>query len=154
MLRLFPEHAVVFRSVNTVLGPELLDAFRAEGFVEIASRQLYYMRPDDPGFFDKNQRATWKKDRRLLEQGPYELLGHADLGVEDLNRVLEVYNLLYLDKYSRENPRFTPAFIELALREGTLELRALRHRETGRIDGAIGFFIRNGAMTTPLFGYD
>lgn len=154
MLRRFPDHAVVFRSINTVDGPELLNAFKALDFVPIASRQLYYMRPADASFFNANMRKIWKKDLKLLDTGPYQRVAHAELAPADLPRVLEVYNQLYLDKYSLHNPRFTPRFLQQAYADGTLELRALRHRETGRVDGAIGFFIRNGAMTTPLFGYD
>jgi hypothetical protein len=151
VLARFPDHAVVFRSINTVLGPALLETFKDQGYLPIASRRLYYMWPDRPEFFDKNQRKIWKKDLKLFETGPYE---RAVITEADLPRILEVYNQLYLDKYSRHNPRFTLAFVERAFREQTLELRALRHKQTGRIDGAIGFFIRNGAMTTPLFGYD
>ncbi|MDB5101036.1 MAG: hypothetical protein JWM80_5457 [Cyanobacteria bacterium RYN_339] len=151
LLRRFPDHAIVFRSINTVLGDALLEAFKDQGYTPIASRRLYYMWADRPEFFDKNQRKIWKKDLKLLETGPY---ARAVLTEADLPRVLEVYNQLYLDKYSLHNPRFTLDFVKRAFQYQTLELRALRHKETGIIDGAIGFFIRNGAMTTPLFGYD
>lgn len=147
----YPDHAIAFRSINTVEGLTLHDAFIAQGFLPVASRRLYYMRPFERAFFNASDRRVWKRDGKLLDAGPYELVT-PDL--PDLPRVLDVYNQLYLDKYTRHNPRFTPAFIELAWREGTLELRALRHRETGQIDGALGFFTRHGMMTTPLFGYD
>jgi hypothetical protein len=154
----FPDHALVFRSINTVQGPELLDSFRALGFIEIASRQLYYIWPVKPDHYDPVMRKLAKKDlkrdNKLLETGDYELISLADIKETDLPRVLDLYNYLYLDKYSKHNPRFTRRFVELAYHERTLELRVLRHRDTGRIDGALGFFMRNGAMTAPLVGYD
>jgi hypothetical protein len=33
-----------------------------------------------------------------------------------------------------------------------LHLKALRHN--GRLDAIMGYFVRNGLMTQPLFGYD
>jgi len=70
----------------------------------------------------------------------------------ELDRCRELYNRLYLEKYSYYNPQFTEAFLRLARDEGVLHLRALRR--DGRIDGVMGFFVRNGLMTQPLFGYD
>ncbi|MOA00134.1 hypothetical protein D3C78_1194820 [compost metagenome] len=63
-----------------------------------------------------------------------------------------MYKLLYLDKYSYDNPQFDEAFISLAKQTGILTLYGLR--KAGRLDAVMGYFSRNGVMTTPLFGYD
>ena len=150
----FPDHAIAWRSVNTVEGPALWDGFTAEGYAPVASRQLYYLRPADDAFFNHDHRKIWRKDVKLLRTSAYEVLGPDALTEADLPRLKHLYDLLYLEKYSYHNPQFTLAYLRTALHDGTLELRALRHRETGLIDGVAGFFVRNGALTTPLFGYD
>ena len=150
----FPGHAIVWRSVNTVEGPALWDAFVGEGYTPVASRQLYYQYPADDSFYNHDHRKIWRKDVKLLRTSAYELLGPEALTPADLPRLKQLYDQLYLEKYSLHNPQFTVRYLETALAEGTLELRALRHQETGVIDGVAGFFVRNGALTTPLFGYD
>lgn len=150
----FPDHAIAWRSVNTAEGEALWRAFEAEGHQPVASRQLYWQRPAEDAFYNHDHRKIWRKDRKLLDRSAYERLGHADLREADLPRLKDLYDQLYLEKYSRHNPQFTLAFLRTALHDGTLELRALRHRETGAIDGVAGYFVRGGTLTTPLFGYD
>lgn len=148
----FPRHALVFRSIHEIEGPEWRQDFESLGYRMLASRQIYYHRPGDLTFIDRQARKIWNKDRRLLERSGYEVLGPEQLTCGDLPRLLELYNLLYLDKYSYKNPQFTEPFLSQALNHGTLVLKALR--KDGRIDGVLGFYARNGTMTTPLFGYD
>jgi hypothetical protein len=65
---------------------------------------------------------------------------------------LELYKFLYLDKYSPYNPQFSEAFLRLCRDESLLQMKALRL--DGQINAVMGIFIRNGALTPPLFGYD
>jgi hypothetical protein len=57
-----------------------------------------------------------------------------------------------LEKYSFFNPQFTEKFVALALEQGLLTFRAFERG--GQIDAVLGYFERNGIMTTPFFGYD
>jgi hypothetical protein len=150
----YPHHAVVWRSVNTVQGPGLWDAFRDEGYGWVASRQLYYQWPADDAFYNHAQRKIMRREAKLLAASPYEVLGPDAIEAAMLPRLKDLYDQLYLEKYSHHNPQFTLRFLETARVERTLGLRALRHRETGAIDGVAGYFVRNGTLTTPLFGYD
>ena len=59
---------------------------------------------------------------------------------------------MYLQKYSYQNPQFRPVFLELGIRTGWLEVFVLER--DGRIDGVLGFYSFNGALTTPMVGYD
>jgi hypothetical protein len=75
-----------------------------------------------------------------------------DLSDEELHRAVDLYNLLYLQKYSYYNPQFTFEFLKLARDEEALHMYGLK--KDGQLNAIMGFFIRNGAMTQPLFGYD
>jgi hypothetical protein len=154
LVRRYPQHAVVWRSVNTVQGPGLFDAFRAEGYGWVASRQLYYQWPADEGFYNTAHRKIQRREAKVVAESPYEVLRPDAITAAMIPRLKDLYDQLYLQKYSIHNPQFTERFLETARVERTLGLTALRHRETGAIDGVAGYFVRNGTLTTPLFGYD
>ncbi|MBI5952498.1 MAG: hypothetical protein HY865_12645 [Chloroflexi bacterium] len=57
-----------------------------------------------------------------------------------------------MQKYSYYNPQFTFDFLKLARDAETLHMYGLK--KDGLLNAIMGFFVRNGAMTQPLFGYD
>lgn len=145
----FPEHTIIFRSLNEATNGNIIRYLNNLGCHSIASRQVY-------GINLKNGRLPSsydvKKDLKLLAGSIYEVVSADQLSACDIPRMLELYNMLYLDKYSKNNPQFTDGFIECAIRTGILTLFGLRNGN--RMDGVIGFFERNGVITTPFVGYD
>src|SRR5690606_8483777 len=69
------------------------------------------------------------------------------------DRVADLYHLLYVDKWSAHNPRYTRPYVRHALGEGLLPGQALVDRD-GRVDGAYGAWIRAGVFYVPIIGYD
>lgn len=153
LIRAYPGHAIAFRSLNRALNADLMDALCDAGCRLVPSRQIYLLRTDDPDFANAKARWLLKRDGALAAAGGYEAVGPEELTAADVPRIAELYRLLYLDKYSQYNPQFTAEFVERARTEGTLELHGYR-RPDGRLDAVLGFYVREGAMTTPLFGYD
>ncbi len=143
----FPDRAIVFRSVDQKKNPHIYQALEANGYELVLSRQVWYMEPEQAVCT-----RQYKEDMRVLRKHGYEVVDGKDLNDEELARALRLYNLLYLEKYSYYNPQFTFEFMKLARDEEILHLRALKR--DGKINAVMGFFIRNGAMTQPLFGYD
>ncbi|MFZ4816305.1 MAG: GNAT family N-acetyltransferase [Phototrophicaceae bacterium] len=143
----YPTLPIVFRSVDRYANPILYDTLESLGAMGVFSRKIYYQPLE-------RVQATkdYKNDRALYRKTPYTLLTGEQLTHADLPRLLELYNLLYIDKYSRLNPQFTLDFLRLALDHHLLELRAFAR--DGRIDAVMGYFTRRGIMTQPLFGYD
>ena len=68
-------------------------------------------------------------------------------------RIKELYDLLYIKKYSPINPQFTTAYIENAHRQKLIRMRGLRDGE-GVLQGVVGCFVRGGVMTVPIVGYN
>nr|WP_018751781.1 hypothetical protein [Paenibacillus sanguinis] len=99
-------------------------------------------------------KARWlvKRDRALIAKQGYIVCDPREIGYEDTARIKELYDMLYIDKYSPCNPQLNERFIRTAIATGTLELHGLR--KNGRLDAILGFFSRDGIMTAPLFGYD
>jgi hypothetical protein len=148
----FPEHAIVIRSLCPSLHRDIIAALRAAGCKLVPSRQIYLYRSNDSAFGNAKSRWLLKRDYELAARNGYEFASAADITDEDLPRIAKLYAMLYLDKYSYDNPQFAEAFIRLAKQTGVLTLCGLR--KNGRLDAAMGYFSRNGVMTTPMFGYD
>lgn len=148
----FPEHAIILRSLNEHLHGEMLAELQALGYRLIPSRQVWIHDVAHWDSFPEKARWQLRRDTRLIEQTGYEVVPHEALTRADLPRLRELYRLLYLEKYSHFNPDFTERFFEVALKTQSFYLVGLR--KAGRIDGVLGYFWRNGVMTTPIFGYD
>lgn len=141
----FPDRAIVFRSLDRLRNPHLCDHLESHDHEMVLSRQIWFMDPEE-AFKLKQTR----EDVRLIKRN-----GHVrseDLTDDELVRGLELYKMLYLQKYSFYNPQFTLEFLRLARDQKILNLRALKRN--GKVNAIMGYFIRNGAMTQPLFGYD
>lgn len=148
----FPRHSIVFRSLNTYSNKSLLGALQESGCALVPGRQVYLVHPSDPTGIPAKARWLLKRDLGLLHKQGYAVLDAEAIADEDVPRLVELYNALYLQKYSLCNPMFNERFLLLALRQKILHLVALK--KDGRIDAVLGYFCRNGIMTTPLFGYD
>ncbi|WP_371364028.1 hypothetical protein SRRS_49220 [Sporomusa rhizae] len=145
----FPCHTLVFRSINAETNSSTINSLTMQGCVPVASRQIYGVNLRSgvlPSTYDL------KKDIKLLVNTPYEIHQVSQLSAEDALRIKEIYNMLYLDKYSYHNPWFTEKFIEYAARSGILNFVCFCKEQ--QINAVIGYFQRNGVMTTPIVGYD
>ncbi len=150
--RRFPRHTIIFRSLNNACNATLLDIFRRSGSTLVPSRQIYLVRPADQESISAKARWLVKRDLKLIEKEGYSVVQGDEIREDEIPRIVELYNALYLEKYSRYNPMFNEHFVRLALRDQILHLVACKKDD--RIDAVLGYFCRNGVMTTPLFGYD
>lgn len=144
----FPDRAVIFRSVDRYAHPELAAALQQAGAALIFSRQVYYQ---EVGRRAVQRTHEFRSDLKLLQRTPYQVLSADQLSPADAERLVELYDDLYLRKYSRYNPQFTPEFIRLALAERLLTIKALALE--GRIAAVLGYVTRGRYITAPLFGY-
>jgi hypothetical protein len=148
----FPQHTIIFRSINSYSNELLTTILQKAGSRLVPSRQVYFVHPSKQSSFRTKARWRLKRDFALLERQGYGVIGADELREGDVPRLVALYNALYLEKYSYNNPMFNEQFIKLALSQKTLQLVALKKGE--RIDAVLGYFCRNGVMTTPIFGYD
>jgi hypothetical protein len=149
LVETFPQHALVFRSVNDLLNRELAQQLQSLSFRPVFSRQVYIL---DPRLGTYLKKKSFQKDRSLSRRTPYRWADASQLTSADCVRLKLLYDDLYLDKYSRFNPQFTEDFFREALRAQWLTFFALKRQE--RFDGVLAFVERQGVMTTPLIGYD
>jgi hypothetical protein len=143
----FPDRAIVFRSVDDLANPIVQSVLRNCGYEMILSRQVWYQNPET-----SLHKKQFKVDQGLLRRSPYEVVDGEEFTDDDIARSIDLYNLLYLSKYSRYNPQFSAAFLKMARDRELLCLTGLRRAH--QLHGVLGYFMRNGIMTQPLFGYD
>jgi hypothetical protein len=147
LIEWFPDRAIVFRSVDQRKNPHVYQTLDGLGYDLVLSRQVWYM--DSVAALKTRQ---CKEDLRVLRKNGYSVVNGKDLSDDELHRAVHLYELLYLQKYSYYNPHFTFDFLKLARDTETLHMYGLK--KDGQLNGIMGFFVRNGAMTQPLFGYD
>lgn len=149
----FPEHAIGFRSLNRVCNADLIDRLQAAGFELIPSRQVYFFDGregrNSPFFLHHNTRI----DQALARKKNLTIVPHEQITSDDFHRLEEIYNQLYLEKYSRFNPQFSARWLAHGHADGWLKLAGIREPK-GRIDGVVGWFSTADVLTAPIVGYD
>lgn len=144
----YPDHALLWRSLNPVTNGPVLRKLRGLGYRLIPSRQVYLF--DARSNFRITKNLRW--DRRLAGETSYLTVSHDELTPADFPRIIELYNQLYLDKYSQHNPHFTAELVALWHRTRSLVFTGLRAPD-GRLDGIVGIVERDGVTTVPVIGY-
>ncbi|MDX8430565.1 MAG: hypothetical protein SNF33_01990 [Candidatus Algichlamydia australiensis] len=148
----FPSHCILWRSINRTYPHNLLEHFKELPCRLLFSRQIYFYNPFNKNSLNSKQRWNIKNDRKLIQLNDYEVVTGDKIKTEDIPRIKELYDLLYLKKYTALNPQFTEEFIRLAIDKKLLTIIAIRKNR--KIDGIIGYFTKENVMTTPLLGYD
>ena len=116
----------------------------------VASRQVYIF---DSSLCDFKRRNNTNNDRRALMKGKYKLVMHEQITKEDYPVILELYNKLYLEKYSQHNPQYSEKLIEYWHKNQLLTMFGLRD-QAGVLQGIIGIFESEKVITAPLVGYN
>lgn len=150
LLQHFPDRALVFRSICPEVYPDWFQTLKALGYKAVFSRQVYLLRAQEGAH--RLKRAL-DIDSRLAAKQKH--LHWTELTAPDdaqIQRILDLYNQLYLEKYARLNPQYTLEFIKNLLYAGIIRIKALWHAE--KIVAFTGYFTLDGVMINPLIGYD
>jgi len=150
MIQAYPQHALIFRSLNYHTNKNTLNNFKKTGYQLIPTRQVYLF---DKKINNYDQRRNIKKDKILLQKTSYKIVQHHEISAEDYPRIVLLYNKLYLEKYSKHNPQYTEKMIAHWHQHNLLYMQALRHPK-GHLDGIIGCFENDELTSAPLVGYD
>ncbi|GAA3517177.1 hypothetical protein GCM10022393_34070 [Aquimarina addita] len=145
----FPEHAIIFRSLNQYQHTHLLGVFKQENYTLIGSRQVYIF---DLPYTDWLQRKNNKLDNKLIKKKELTFIDHTGMAVY-LDQALSLYNDLYLKKYSTYNPQFTLRYFEHCYKENMILFQGYKD-ENNQLKAFSGLFILDQTITSPLVGYD
>lgn len=146
----YPQHAIMYRSLNEHTNNDLIENLKKEGFILAASRQVYIF---DASFYEFINRNNTRNDRRALAKSEYELVLHDQIRESDYPDIVRLYNLLYLEKYSKHNPQFSLKLIAYWHQNRLLTMMGLRDKQ-GVLQGVVGLFESEQVITAPLVGYN
>lgn len=145
-----PKHAFMYRSLNEFTNKPLMDCLANQGFKFAASRQVYLFDKSLNNFMRRN---GTQNDRRALAKGEFQVVEHDEITKADYSRIVLLYNLLYLDKHSKNNPQFSEELIAYWHQNKLLTMKGLRDND-GILQGIIGLFESEAVITAPLVGYN
>jgi hypothetical protein len=149
-LQRWPGHALWCRSLNAVDHADWLAALGKHGFQLVASRQVYLYE----GIARLASRHSHlKRDLAGLQRTPLQRADNDSIVDADYARIARLYELLYLEKYSRFNPRYNARFMREWHHAGLLEFHGFRDA-SGLLLCVVGLFRQGATITSPIVGYD
>lgn len=148
----FPGKAICFRSLNPFLNHELIEDLQSLGFAKVFSRKVFLASTEGPRAYRKKRNfghdlRLWKKSKDRLKWTKLSLPTQ-----DELSRIQELYQELYLGKYARLNPDFSLEFFNHLIAHAVLTVYALK--EGGEIIAVLGYFLFDGVQTASVIGYD
>ncbi len=146
----WPDHAILFRSLNGRESGPLIASFEGAGGRLVPSRQVWWY---EAGSKAVAKSPDFRKDVSLLQRGDLAVIPDEELQLGDFPELLALYDSLYLGKYSRHNPQFTESWLRHLHTEKLARFTALRNAE-GALIGVEACAVLNGILTSPIVGYD
>jgi len=140
------DYAVAWNSINDFTTKELYNEMKRQKHLFVPSRSIYILSQFD-GFTSKIT-CELRRDAKLLEQSDF----HFEKVFYESD-IVKLYNNLYIQKYSHYNPKFKVEFTELTGNNKLIEYLVLKSA-SGNAVAVLGYFARQGVMTTPIVGYD
>lgn len=148
----FPDHYLMFRSVQNYKSTTVFDGLNVEKYRMIPSRYVYLYDPDRSAELPTSTIRKQKKDFNKIARANYNVETVNMLTEEEITRVLDLYQSVYVSKYTKYSPIYTEKYLRNALENQTINFKLLK--KEGRIYGVTGFLKKNGYLLIPFFGYD
>jgi Acetyltransferase (GNAT) domain len=145
----FEDEYICVRSLNETRNSELIAVLRATGWTLLPARIVYLF--DFASLEERKKKNHYKKDMKLLATTTLECSNNC-FNDADFLVMQKLFEALYIEKHSSQNPRFGAEFIRKAYESGFLELYA--YRQDGKIIAFIGALEMEGVISTPMLGYD
>ncbi|HVD97856.1 MAG TPA: hypothetical protein VNB90_06595 [Cytophagaceae bacterium] len=145
----YPDHAIVFRSLNEGQHTMLMKEFEQAGYLLSASRQVYLFHRRAQTF---SRHRNVKLDRRKVRQNGLQWIGPEAMGGY-LEQARLLYNKLYLEKYSPLNPQYNLLFFQEAYQSGMIRFYGYIDKQQ-TLKAFSGIFESETTITSPLVGYD
>lgn len=145
----YPNHAIIFRSLNQFQHQHLLNIFKKNNYMLIGSRQVYiYDLTQESWLKHKNN----KHDLTLIKKQKLIYIDHSEME-PFLEEALHLYQMLYLEKYSKYNPQFTLKYFKTCYYDDIVYFQGYKNSEN-ILKSFSGLFIIENTITSPLVGYD
>lgn len=139
--------AIILRSLNE----KCFDLKSLHKYKYLPTRVVWYC--DDLQAEVLSRKDTKSDNKAFAKSGLSWNEYDIDASKDKLPRIIELYKILYIDKYSKHNPDFSQEYLFYLISQGVLKLRCLE-TQNGEIVGFLAYFSTNNAISAPLIGYD
>jgi hypothetical protein len=149
----FPDYSIVFRGVTPATSLNNAAHLRGLGAIPIISRLVYLF---NPKVIDFKKKRAFIRDKKMAQKLSSELYWTVPANLEPVERqrILQLYQELYLNKYSKLNPQYTDRFIEESAASGLLTYYLLRRKSDDKLLAVQAVSRVENQITTPFIGYD
>ena len=142
----FPDYAIVIKNVNTTFYSELKNKLTKINYNFIISRQIF--------IYDKNNLNAYFRNKinrefRIAEKQNIDI---KDEIVYKEGIIKNLYEQLYLNKYSFYNPQYNANYFKLVQNTDFLKFKFLEKNE--KLVGFTSFYNKNNNFLVPMLGYD
>ncbi|MFI3255749.1 MAG: hypothetical protein R3Y63_15705 [Eubacteriales bacterium] len=142
----FPKKVICWNSINEKTTPTLYQEMKRTEMLFLPSRSVFYYTE-----FPNKLSRDLKRDIAFRSKSNL-LIKKLETNNFDGDRVKQLYDMLYLDKYSKFNPNYTKSYFESTLSTGFIEYYGLFDGE--EMVGVVGFFTVENTSATPVVGVD
>lgn len=145
----FPGHTLVWRSLNQITNPILMESLENKGFHLIASRYVFITDTKNQSIF---KTRILKSDLKLWKEHAHKIFDEEALSLEDCAQLMKLYHKLYVIQHSQLQPQFNHEYFKMLFKNKLLRFKVFK--EEGIIKGVAGYYNRNQVMMCPIFGYE
>lgn len=143
---LYPKQAIIIRSINSMNFRGRENRFRL-----IPSRVIFVMNDVEKQWFT---RTDTKADLAIFEENDIELKNYTSKIPDDvLARCKELYDDLYLQKYSMHNPDYSIEYLRDLIESDVLRFHVI-HAKSGKVLAFCATQKSDNVLSCPMLGYD
>lgn len=141
----YPGYAILVSHVGEAARPEL----EGVGYRSLFARTVYVWDPRDGSALGH---ANTRRDFKLLRKTKLRVEVARDPDAALTARLSELYAKVYVEHYSALNPRYTPAFFDLVIRAGLLQVQLVL--DGPRVLGFSSLFSDEAELVSSIVGHD
>lgn len=145
-----PNSAIVFRSLNTHLNSSLINHLKNDKYIFLPSRQVYMF---DKSNMDYMRKRDIRRDVQLLNTSDLSYEPAVNFDSKDFVRAADLYQQLYVKKYSKNNPCYTDSFMKAIANNNNFDVKGFRNK-SGVLDVVAANFTIGNITSAPIIGYD
>jgi hypothetical protein len=145
----YPAHHAIIRSIGEKRDRQLIECLSQNGWTLLPARMVYVF--DNDKLPERARRNHYKKDMKLLRECELELSSNGFIK-SDFERMARLFEMLYIEKHSSENPKFSAKYIQKSFESGFCEIYA--YKKDGEIIAFIAILEMEGVISTHMLGYD
>lgn len=148
LLQKYKNKLLCIRNINEQ-NKQLYNSLEKNGWKLLPSRVVYMFYYKDLDV--RKKKNHYKKDMSLLQKTNLTLQEN-NFTDADFERMQVLFEKLYLEKHSYENPNYKADFIKHCFKNSLLDICA--YKMDNEIVAFIAIFEMQGTLSTPMLGYD